>query len=298
MNRYYHVTAMKKYNIINKQNKQKAKRMSNDEHMNKKVKETPLYENLIDYAKQIKKTELTEKEIDECKFIDDMTKTSKSGSFVMTYAQFDILTKLSMYPKSKICSGMWKLQLHPKNAFICSCENIPNVIQMKLPFMTEHVPYFRMIFGPAFPVRWCEIAKKIESLKEKPLYVLFAFDNTNDTSTNEHWIHYLDTSENKEHHEKIFCGGGRIYCERVAQPCTISYEFKDDHDFYGAKLISVDDIKKYHSVMIYLKDPVGGIYVNDIYFCKDKETDHLKEINKLYGAQFYGESYNVFKKDY
>lgn len=248
---------------------------------------------MIEYAKKIHKRDLTEKEIDECKFIDTMTKTSSSGCFVMSYTQFDILTKLCLYPKSKKCPGMWKLQLHPKNAFIRTCD-LYEIIQMKLPFMSASVPYFRMIFGPAFPITWCNIAEQINSLgtNNKPLFVAFCFDNDQYfEQTSKHWIHYFDKLNDAKHSEQIFCGGGRVYCDRVAVPCDISHQFTDDNhsnDRYTDKLTYNKYNRNYTNV--YLKDEHNGIYVCDIFWFHDddkkQEKKMLKELNTNYGLKF------------
>ncbi len=247
----------------------------------------PLSDKLIEYLKKIHKRDLTEIEIKACVTASKSAKTSNRGSFIMTWEQFEILSQLSMLPKSKICPGMWKLQLHPKNGFIhCDESGMYSVIQMKLPHMTNEVPYFRMQFGPAFPIRWCEIYEKINSLKVKPLFVLYCYNDKDLLSSNE-WIHYYDNSIEGNVASSIFCGGGRSYHEPSAKPCDIHYSFRGE--FYHGDIVHTYELSKHDSVTVYINDDNKGIHVcQHVYY---KNNDDMKNIllllSEKYGAVFY-----------
>lgn len=131
--------------------------------------------------------------------LNELPESEREKCFIISTRNFKEIAEL-IFPQANADSGMWGWTFwHKSHAFVCE-ESIWDSRPAFRAVIGSKFPYFRITYGPAFPVQWCKFAMEIRCYQNT--YVLV--NPEKGTATTEY------------QKGKLFFSGGRVYCEEVA----------------------------------------------------------------------------------
>lgn len=138
----------------------------------------------------------------EIDYIDNIISNTGGNKFLFTFPQFKAFCEY-WRQYNGICPGSWGFTIYPKNNGIELGSKHFAGVSMTLMYLTSDL--YRASFGPGFIEN---VDKCWNRFKDTTNKLILLVDDRNDSG-------FYTLGYNRS---KSFIGGGRCYCERVAQP--------------------------------------------------------------------------------